>query len=125
MGWQQRHSRGLTVNWELAQYLQDAHADWAIFQEQFAPGKLAEFRLRIDIREITTSGPLSTSEAPAKLSCIGPSKRGYPEPTGFGGSVGAPCSLSLRHACETASATVRWEGGGVGWVEAAFLLASR
>ena len=72
MGWQQRHSRGLTVNWELAQYLQDAHADWAIFQDQFAPGKLAEFRLRIDIREITTSGPLSTSEAPAKLSCIGP-----------------------------------------------------
>ena len=52
-------------------------------------------------------------------------KRGYPEPTGFGGSVGAPCSLSLRHACETASATARWEGGGVGWVEAAFLLASR
>ena len=68
----QGHNRGLTVRCNLAQYLHDAHADWAIFQEQFAPGKLAEFRLRIDIREITTSGPLSTSEAPAKLSCIGP-----------------------------------------------------
>ena len=72
MGWQQRHSRGLTVNWELAQYLQDAHADWAIFQERFAPGKLAEFRLRIDIRKISCISPSRPSEAPAKLSCIGP-----------------------------------------------------
>ena len=72
MGWQQRHSRGLTVNWWLAQYLQDAHADWAIFQERFAPGVLAQPRLRSDISEITTSGPLSASEAHEKLSLIGP-----------------------------------------------------
>ena len=68
----QGHNRGLTVRCNLAQYLQDAHADWAIFQEQFAPGKLAEFRLRIDISEITPSGPISTSEAHGKLSLIGP-----------------------------------------------------
>ena len=72
MGWQQRHSRGLTVNWELAQYLQDAHADWAIFQERFAPGELAQPRLRSDISEISCISPGRPSEAPAKLSLIGP-----------------------------------------------------